>query len=54
MFGFMMLFILLFCGFCIFILALGISDAFRKRRGEEPIDTLTGQTPIRDTNSGAY
>jgi hypothetical protein len=35
-------------------LALGISDAFLKKKGDEPIDTLTSQKPCRDTNSGAY
>jgi hypothetical protein len=37
MFGFMLFFILLFSGFCTFILALGISDAFLKKRGDEAI-----------------
>jgi hypothetical protein len=48
-----LLFMLLFLGFCAFILAIGISDAFCNRGGERLIGVTTTQTSNDDRDSRA-
>jgi hypothetical protein len=46
----LMLFFLLFTVFCTVILALGISDAYGKKKSERPIDAAATHTPDDDSD----